>query len=207
MDRPDFEAARRYALDRLERELDPRLCYHSIEHTRDDVLPAAERLGALEGVTGEDLLLLRTAAVFHDIGFLAGRDEHEASGARIAAEALPDFGYLPEQIARIGRMIRATKLPQSPETPLDEILADADLELLGRRDFLQRNQALRAELAVFGVQFSDDQWYSGQLAFMTGHRYWTRSAVALLDGEKQRNIAVLRIIITAPDNWADPITW
>src|SRR5688500_819275 len=40
---PDYEAALRYALDRLERELSPNLFYHSLQHTRDDVFP--ERSG------------------------------------------------------------------------------------------------------------------------------------------------------------------
>src|SRR5690242_17751567 len=54
---PDFARAHAYALARLERELSPALCYHSVAHTRDDVVVAAERLAALEGVDGEALLL------------------------------------------------------------------------------------------------------------------------------------------------------
>src|SRR5205085_3432874 len=96
---PDFASARAYVLGRLERELSPLLCYHSVMHTRDDVVMAAERLAALEGVSGEALLLLRTAAYFHDLGFIEQREQHELIGARVAAEALPHFGYRPDQIA------------------------------------------------------------------------------------------------------------
>lgn len=41
MGQPDFEQAVQYALGRLERELSLKLCYHSLEHTRDDVVPAS----------------------------------------------------------------------------------------------------------------------------------------------------------------------
>src|SRR3989304_3776280 len=89
MSSPDFERARQYALDRLERELSPALVYHSLVHTRDDVGPAAERLADLEGVTGEARLLLLTAAYFHDIGFTLQREDHEALGAGLVREGLP----------------------------------------------------------------------------------------------------------------------
>jgi hypothetical protein len=39
-------------------------------------------------VEGEALLLLLTAALYHDIGFVEGASEHETSGARIAVEIL-----------------------------------------------------------------------------------------------------------------------
>ena len=54
-----------------------------------------------KGVAGEALLLLRTAAYFHDLGFVEQREQHEAIGARVAAETLPRFGYRPDQIALI----------------------------------------------------------------------------------------------------------
>ena len=60
---PDIEKVKQYILERLAHELSPALYYHSIAHTRDDVVPAAERLAVMEGVAGEDLLLVLTAAL------------------------------------------------------------------------------------------------------------------------------------------------
>ena len=187
----DFEAARHYALQRLERELPPTCVYHSLAHTRDEVVPAAERLASLEGVADEALLLLRTAAYYHDIGLVRQRANHEAAGVRIAAAALPGFGYSPAQIQAIGGMIMATRLPQRPRTALEALLADADLDVLGRADFMRRNQALRAETEAFGAAFGDAQWYDQQLRFMQAHRYWTSAARALRDVQKRANYAAL----------------
>jgi uncharacterized protein len=197
---PDLEAAKAYALDRLEREVGPELCYHSIFHTRDDVLPAAIGLAASEGVTGEDLLLLETAAYFHDIGFVERREDHEVLGSRIAADVLPRFGYESAQIVQIVGMIMATRLPQSPQTLLQQILADADLDVLGREDFWPRNQALRDELAQAGMPASDADWYRVQLHFLRGHSYWTFTARRLRDGQKQRHIEMLAELLAEHQN-------
>jgi uncharacterized protein len=188
---PDFAGAKQYALTRLERELPALLRYHSVQHTRDGVVPAVERFAAWDGVDDDALLLLRTAAWYHDLGFVEQRIDHEAIGVRIATSMLPCFGYTPPQIATISEMIMATKLPQSPHTPLEEIVADADLDLLGRSNFLERNQDLRKELAAYGTTQTDYQWYTDQLDFLQNHRYWTAAARALRDEQKHRNIVRL----------------
>ena len=154
-------------------------------------MPAAERLAHLSAVDAEDLLLLRTAAYYHDIGFVEQRVDHELVGMRIASEVLPSFDYSPTQIAMINGIILATCLPQAPHTRLEEMLADADLEVLGRADFLLRNQALRDELTAFNTSISAEQWYRQQLGFLKGHRYWTPVARACYDARKQENSAVL----------------
>ena len=90
---PDYEAAWLYALRRLERDLPAELLYHGVAHTRDDVVPAAKRLAELEGVTGDDLHLLLTAAWYHDIGYIEQVGDHEMVSCRIAASKLPQFGF------------------------------------------------------------------------------------------------------------------
>jgi uncharacterized protein len=188
----DFSGTWQYASQRLEEGLSPLLTYHCVAHTRDDVLPAAKRLAVLENVAGEELNLLLTAAWYHDIGFVENQAaNHETIGVRIVAEVLPRYGLSPGQIRAISGMIMVTRLPQAPVTHLEQILADADLDLLGRDDFWFLNQALRAETAALGRPTTDEAWYSGQLAFLQAHRYFTASARALREAGKQRNIEVM----------------
>jgi uncharacterized protein len=179
--------AKRYALDRLARELPSALCYHTPAHTHEDVVPAVARLAALAGVRGVSLLLLTTAAYYHDLGYIVRREGHEEAGVDLAAASLPVFGYRPTHIRRVAALIRATKMPQWPRSLPAQILADADLDVLGRDDFLARNSALRQELANYGQHFSDVAWYARQVAFLQGHRYWTAVARTLRDGTKQCN--------------------
>jgi uncharacterized protein len=187
----DAEGALRYALSRLERELSPELTYHNLWHTAEDVLPAAQRLAALMGVSPEDARLLEIGAAYHDIGFVVRRQEHERAGAELAAQVLPGFGFTSEQVAAVQGMILATRLPQSPRTPLEEILADADLDVLGREDSLARSQALRAELASFGAPVAETEWYRRQLKFFREHRYFTSAARSLREEGERRNIEAL----------------
>jgi uncharacterized protein len=195
MKQPDFEGAWHYAQQRLEKELDPRLTYHSIYHTRDDVVPAAERLAVLEGITGDDLLMLRTGGFFHDIGFVQQRSEHEAVSVGITAEVLPWFGFTPEQVEQICSMILATRLPQEPRNPLEEILTDADLDNLGREDFFEVSRRLRQEMANYNIIIPDKDWYKRQLEFITGHKYFTKAGNTLRNAQKEKNIEDLKELI------------
>lgn len=195
MSQPDFERAKRYALERLERELSPVLVYHCLAHTQDDVLPAARRLALMTGISQDEMGLLETGAAYHDIGFLVNREGHEKAGADIAAQVLPDFGFTPTQITSIQGIIMATRLPQSPRTLLEEILADSDLDVLGREDFWFWNQALRAELAASDTPFSDEGWYSSQLKFLQSHRYFTAAARTLRAEGKQKNIEAMKDLL------------
>jgi uncharacterized protein len=197
---PDFEQARQYALNRLERELSPDLIYHSVVHTRDDVVPATDRLAQIEGVEGDDRMLLMTAAWFHDIGLIEQRDEHETIGVRIASEVLPDMGYNPAQIDVISGIIMATHLPQTPHNLLQEIMADADLDSLGREDFLFVAEKLRDEQARIGIVFTDPDWYAFELDFLQSHAYFTNAAHQLRDAQKQRNIEEMARLLDESQN-------
>lgn len=197
MRRPDFEGAREYALQRLESELPGEVHYHSIFHTRDEVAPAAEEIARLVGVAEEDLLLLRTAAYFHDLGYVEQDAENESIAARIAYEVLPGFGYSPEQVQVVVGLIMATRLPQAPQSLLEKIIDDADLYILGREDFLDRSRDLKAELAALGEPITDEEWYQSQLNFLLAHDYHTEAARKLLEGGKRKNIAALTDLLSS----------
>lgn len=200
MKQPNYEQAKRYALDRLQRELSPQLYYHSLAHTRDDVLVAAQRFAKEEQVDDATLLLVCTAAVYHDVGYVIQRDEHEAAGVVIAREVLPKFGYDPAQIQAISGMIMATRLPQTPHNLLEEIIADADMDSLGRNDFLTISFNLQSELAAVGMVVEDKDWLARQKRFLESHRYFTNAARRLRDEGKQNNIQLLERMIAEHDH-------
>ena len=55
-----------------------------------------------------------------------------------------------------------------------------------------RNGNLRRELAFFGQEFTDLQWFADQLRFLETHTYFTTSARALRDAGHAKNVAVLK---------------
>lgn len=200
MSRPDFEAAKAHAVHRLKHELSPILFYHSLEHTLQDVIPACKRLAVMEGIDGHEQILLLTAGYYHDIGFIEQDDGHEDIGTRIVGEVLPRFNYSSDQIALIQSMIMATKLPRVPETLLEKILMDADLDVLGREDFLKRSLDLRSERAALGLPSSEAEWFGIQLAFLQNHHYWTASAQLLRNERKRKNIQLLEGLLVQAQN-------
>jgi len=192
MNSQSFEQARQYVLQRLETELPSNLYYHGIHHTRDEVVPAVKLLAGLEGIKGESLALLQTAAWFHDIGYVEQPTFHELISARIAVNTLPEFGFDKKQIEEIRWIIMATILPQSPNNTLERIMTDADLSVLGADNFMPRNLDLRRELATFGKIYSNVEWYTGQISFTENHTFFTASAQSLWNTKKAANINVLR---------------
>jgi uncharacterized protein len=193
--KPDLEGAKQYALGRLQAELPRDLYYHGLHHTRDDVYPAVCRLAVLAGLHGEPFMLLETAALYHDMGYLERYARNEEIGAAITRDILPQFGYSSEQIATITGIIMATQLPQSPQNFLAEILCDADLDSLGRKDFFVSSQSLRLELIAYGASYNLRQWYELQQQFLSQHTYFTATARALRNTGKQRNLTEIEALL------------
>lgn len=203
MSSPDFERASEYVYVRLQNELAPKLSYHNFAHTLHDVLPAVTRLGTMAGLPVSDLLVLRTAALFHDIGFIEQYVDHESVSARIAAEQLPHFGYSPVQIQQIVRLISITKLTETPANLLEKLIRDADLDVLGRDNFLPRSYDLLAETNIYGMPLTKPEWHLKQLQFLEWHTYYTDVAKKLRNEGKRCNIDNLRQLCAATDNISD----
>lgn len=152
---------------------------------------SAVRLARQLELDEEEVALLQVAAAFHDLGFIENAANHELVAARMVAQLLPGLAFSSRQIETVMGLILATRMPQSPRSLLEEVLADADLDLLGRPDFMARNACLRQEWANTGRVVASRVWFEGQLAFMREHQYFTAVAQRLRDETKQLNIALL----------------
>ncbi|MEL7221536.1 MAG: HD domain-containing protein [Bacteroidota bacterium] len=168
----NYQAAKDFVLDKLHNELSEKLSYHGLHHTLD-VLAVAQDLGQQVGLSAKEMLLLKTAALYHDAGFTISNLNHEELGCGIVRENLPRFGYTAEDIALICGMIMATKIPQSPKNQLEEILCDADLDYLGRDDFYSIGATLYTELHAHDVVKTEEDWNRIQVGFLERHAYFT----------------------------------
>ena len=190
----DFEGAKKYTLNRLRSELSDKLYYHSVDHTLD-VLDAATQLAEMENVNGYDKVLLKTGALFHDLGFIETYDGHEDASIRMAKKVLPDYGYSMDDIKVIEGLIRSTVIPQTPKTHLEQIMADADLDYVGRDDLFVIGQRLQYEWQLHGKISSLREWHEKQLQFLKAHNYFTKSARKLREERKQENIKELETLM------------
>jgi len=182
-------------LDKLENELPDYLYYHNVKHTVD-VVTEVELIGWGEGCTDEEILLLKTAGLFHDAGHTIAYDNHEFYGTELAREMLPKFNYSPEQIERICSIIMATKLPPKPTNLLENIICDSDLDYLGRSDFIPVSNTLYEELKAQNKMGSLNDWNKIQVKFISGHQYFTATARSLREVNKQLQIERIQSLIT-----------
>ncbi len=182
-------------LDKLERELPEFLFYHNVKHTVD-VVTEVELIGWAEGCSDEEILLLKTAALFHDAGHTVSYDDHEYQGTLLAHEMLPAYGYSNEQIERICGIIMSTKLPPRPSDILEQIICDADLDYLGRSDFIPVSNTLFEELKAQDKITNLNDWNRMQVKFISGHQYFTATARSLREVNKKLQIERIRSLIT-----------
>ena len=189
----EFNRAIEYILDKLENDLNRHLYYHGLHHTKD-VLTSVEEIAISEGVLDDELMLLKVAAAYHDSGFLVLYKNHEEAGCGIAYEALPKFGFTPEQIDIVFGMIKATKVPQSPKTKLEKIICDADLDYLGRNDFNKISGSLYEEFKYWNIVTDHKTWMQIQINFLENHVYWTDFSKKYRTEQKLKRLEELKSI-------------
>jgi uncharacterized protein len=187
---PRTERVDVYVRDLLANKLPKDLYYHDATHTLHPVRGVVARTDAyavLEQVNNYEREILSTAAYLHDTGFTIRRTNNEVLAAEMSADFLPKLGYGSDEIEKVQGLIMDTRLEVNlgnPKTLLGKILCDADVDNLGRDDFMEKGQLLKAELGIV----DDVSWLRTQANFLEKHRYHTNSARALRDDGKARNL-------------------
>jgi uncharacterized protein len=186
-----FAEARAYILERLKRELAADLYYHGIHHTMD-VCNAVDELAEAENLKGESLTLLRTAALFHDSGFLKQYLNNEPAAVELARAELPAFDYSADQIEKIASIILSTSIPQKPVSHAAQIMCDADLDYLGRDDFFSISATLMQEWLAYGLISTEEEYNEKQVRFFTQHSYFTKTAIERREQKKQEHLLQIK---------------
>lgn len=162
-----------FVINLLKRELPLFYYFHDYEHTLYVVDKTIE-IAKQENCTEKEIALLSTAALWHDIGYINIYEGHEEQGCTLARKYLPGYGYSDDEINSICGMIMATRIPQSPQNKLEQIIADADLEYLGTENAGIMAESLFRELQTLNPELTKEQWNQQQISFLKGHRYFTR---------------------------------
>ena len=188
----DFDHMRQDVIQRLKANLPDEIVYHDLFHTLN-VEKAVIRLAQLEGIFEEELLLLRTAALYHDIGFIYTNENNELHAVRLMEKILPTFGYTDIQIQLIRGLILATSGYREPQTLLEQIICDADHDYLGRADYYTIAAKLRSELENYGTVLTENDWLKLQIRYLENtHRYFTIPAISIRERGKQNRISELK---------------
>jgi predicted metal-dependent HD superfamily phosphohydrolase len=171
----------------------PGFIYHNKEHT-EEVVSHVTELADHYQLDEKDRFSVTVAAWFHDMGYFTGEAEgHEQRGADAAAEYLKTNGVHAKQIQTIQSCILATKLPQSPDNLLEQIVCDADLFHFGTDQFSERNKLMRKESEWrHGSKISKSDWRKSTIALLESHQYHTDYCRQLLNEGKVKNLRKLK---------------
>jgi len=189
-----YEQVHKFMVQKLENGLPSSLTYHDAGHTKN-VIEAAEHLALAENVSGDDLVLVKTAALFHDTGYMQIYKGHEEVSCNLAKKHLPDFGYTPDQVETVCRLILATRWPTSPTDHLEMILCDADMYYLGTEHYTFYADKLYLELKHNGTVKTNVEWLLRQVEFLSTHKYYTQTARRDREEQKQKDLDRLRMTL------------
>lgn len=188
-----IDAARDYVIAQYQQHPRPNLVYHNLVHTQQ-VVQAAGQIAAHYRLQDDELAAVYVAAWFHDAGYLLGEGSaHEENGAKEALQFLQQQ-QVPENVQLMVKgAILATKMPQSPQNLVEQIVCDADLSHLGTKEFPDRNKLLRQEMELtYQVDIPGIKWLTNNIKFLTDHHYWTDYAQTLFKQQKEDNLEKLK---------------
>lgn len=176
-------------LEELSEKLPGHLTYHNLNHIID-VANVCNHYIDYYMISDRVADLIRIAAVAHDFGYIFTPIEHEE---RSITEVRPMLQkYSDAEIALIDGMIRATKVPQKPGNLYEDIMADADLDYLGRDDYGPISEGLYKEFLHFGVVKNEIDWLQLQIRFLENHSFHTDWARKHRSEAKQERLQRLR---------------
>ncbi len=205
MNREVCTAIEDYVFNYLKENTRPKLIFHDYTHT-NEVAKNAVKIGKAENLGEEEQELVILSAWFHDTGYTVQCEGHEEFSCKIAREYLSELNYPNEKISTIEKCIMATKMPQNPENILEQVLCDADLLHLGKKNFTDKNELYRLEIEkTKGETFSEHEWLTSSLSFIGKHEYFTEFAKENYSAQKRKNFVGLqkklrKLLTTLDDN-------
>lgn len=188
----DFYRMRQYVLHLLKTSLPEEMIYHSIGRTLK-IDKIVKEYGNLEALPKRDILILRTAALYHDIGYIVDFKENEQYAVLMAQNTLPNYGYSPEDIDKVCQLIWITTRKNTPNSLLEKLICDANSDYIGRSDYHVVAKTLRKELALINtIDMTDLEWIDYQLNYLQyEHRYYSDLAKNIREKGKNKRIEEL----------------
>ena len=162
--------------------------YHQYEHALE-VMHRAVYLSKKEWLSPQDTEMIALAALFHDTWFIITYDKNEPIWAKIAQNYLKTMMYDRERISQIEEIILATDPDyKTPKNIYEKIIKDADLDNLGRTDFMDRTNDLNREIeAIKDIKLKDPKWKHWVINFLAEHKYYTKTQKSERDDHKEEN--------------------
>ena len=185
-----YQILKERALTKLREELSPIFQYHSFDHTTN-MLKVVEQYTSPYEINKHEKELLKIAILYHDLGFIKDWKSHESTSVKLAQGDMTEVGYSAADIQLVKKLIMATRMPQEPESILEEIICDIDLDYLGCENYFERSELLFQEWLSLGLVQNRDEWKKKELDFLTNHHFHSEFGKAKRQPQLKRHLETI----------------
>ena len=180
-----------FILQKMTEELPSNIVFHNSRQTKD-VYSVVELIGRAESLSTEDILLVRTAALFLNLGYCQNYKDHILNSIRAAEAILPKFKYTLEQIVVVNQLINATNTRYNHVGKLESVLIDAYNNYIGRVDYLFLSIDLFQEVKQQNGGISEKEWFNQQVRFLEHFAFYTSTATLLREVTAEEQILKIK---------------
>ncbi|MFV8224413.1 HD domain-containing protein, partial [Christiangramia aquimixticola] len=187
-----IEKAEKFVEDLFKEKLPNTFIYHNYQHTQRVVKSTKELIDNSEiNVKDKEALLL--AAWLHDTGYIHAYKGHEEKSAEIAEGFLKENNATQDLIEKVKKLILVTNFSNTPTTPCEKIIRDADSSHFGKKYFEETSEFLRQELELHNIKnFTNSEWLQENIVVFTEkHKFYTNHAIEKWGPKKEENLLEL----------------
>ncbi|NCP90091.1 MAG: HD domain-containing protein [Flavobacteriales bacterium] len=183
--------ASQYVLEYLNKHLKASFIYHNYKHAHY-VVSKIEEIILSKNLSEDEKEIVLLAGWFHDIGYTVDKAKHEDHSMAIAKSYLEAQSYDTDKTTQVLDCINATKLHESPNNTLEEIVFDADFAHLADTNYESIAENLRLEFANnnCGI-YSNETWLQENIKLFNSHKYYTKYANLHWNSVKNENLKTL----------------
>lgn len=191
------QKAEQFVFDLFKDKLSPSYTYHNFNHTQR-VVRAIAQLIAAENLEPQQIEALLLAGWFHDTGYTNAPETHEQQSVVILRDFAKTQAISGQVLDLAETLILSTKMSWQPQTPLENIMRDADTAHFSDTNYILISGLLREEWRLtLGKTFTDIEWATtNRNLLLHQHRYFTSLAQSQWQPGKDANIASLQQQIT-----------
>jgi len=176
-------------LGKLEKEMPGNLYFHNTAYTVD-VYTQTELLGRAEELSDEELLLTRTAGLFQGIGYLLDYHDPLMKSIEFASDVLPRYKYAEGQVHFVLELMRSIS-KKEPQTLPEKILWDAQMNYIGRTDYIQKTKDHYRELQEHMKEISVTEWIHRETHMVRHYPFYTQTARRLREVDPETQCQLL----------------
>jgi predicted metal-dependent HD superfamily phosphohydrolase len=177
------------------KQLPAHFIYHNLKHTKE-VVAAVQVIGRGSHLSEHDLETVLLAGWLHDTGYCFRYENHEDESIRVARQLLTEQDFPADRIAQVIGCIEATKSPQQPKNPMEEVICDADMYHTTSEAYFDKAELLRQEIMeITKTVISKKEWMHTNREFLKNLRFFTHFGKFEMEPAKEKTIKKIKKVL------------